>query len=139
MVPVPAGRVLVVDDDPVVLNLLQTCLPRMGFAVCAAGSGPAALQTYERRRDEIDLVLLNVRMPGMDGPATLRALHRLDPEVICCFMSGHYGAYDPDDLLRMGAAALFQKPFDLADLELSLRRVVTKARARRPIGAACGA
>jgi DNA-binding response OmpR family regulator len=125
------GGILVVDDDPVVLNLLEAYLPRLGFAVWTADGGQAGLHTYEHHRDRIDLVLLDVRMPAPDGPATLRELRRRDPHVACCFMTGHSGLYDPDALLEMGAAALFEKPFDLPELERSLRRLVTEVRAAR--------
>jgi DNA-binding NtrC family response regulator len=126
-----AGGIMVVDDDPVVLNLLQVWLPRLGFNVWSADGGHAGLVTYERHRDRIDLVLLDIRMPVLDGPATLRELRRLDGNVTCCFMTGHSGLYTPDALRDLGAVAVFEKPFDFAELDRSLRRIVGEARLRR--------
>ena len=109
----PLG-VLVVDDEPVVLCLLKMFLPRMGFTVWTADSGQAALSLYEQLGKQIDLVLLDVRMPVLDGPQTLGELRRFDPDVKCCFMSGYTGQYTPDSLQQLGALAVFDKPFDLA-------------------------
>jgi CheY-like chemotaxis protein len=120
--------ILVVDDDPMVLCLLQVCLPRMGFSVWTANSGKAALAFFQGQHVRIDLVLLDVRMPVMDGPETLRELLRLDPNVKCCFMSGYTGVHTPESLLAMGGLALIDKPFNLDDLSRSLRQLVGQVR-----------
>jgi CheY-like chemotaxis protein len=69
------------------------------------------------------VVLLDVHMPVLDGPATLDALRRLNPEALVYFMSGDTGAYDPHELLRRGAASLIAKPFTLNELSGHLRRL----------------
>ena len=125
------AAILVVDDDPVVKHLLEVCLPRLGFTVWSVASGKAALSFYERHRERIDVVLLDVRMPDMDGPATFRELLRLNPEVKCCFMSGYSGQYTADMLEQMGAYALIDKPFNLDDLSRTLRRIVGQGRLRK--------
>jgi CheY-like chemotaxis protein len=61
------------------------------------------------------VVLLDVRMPELDGPGTLAALQTLDPQVRCCFMSGYLGGYTEERLLSLGAAAVLPKPFQLAN------------------------
>ena len=126
-----ALNVLVVDDEPMVLCLLKVYLPRMGFTVWTAENGKAALSLYERQRNEIDLVLLDVRMPVLDGPQTLRELRRLDPDVKCCFMSGYTGQYTSESLQQMGALAVFDKPFDLDALGRMLRHFAGNAPLRR--------
>src|SRR5262245_9166267 len=79
----PPG-ILVVDDDQLVLALLHALLSKNGFAVYSANSGPKALATYEREHGRIALVLLDVRMPGMDGVEVLLELLHLDPTVVSC-------------------------------------------------------
>jgi CheY-like chemotaxis protein len=103
--------VLVVDDEPAVRKLLQLSLERQGFAVWLAADGRQALELYERHRDRVDVVLLDVRMPGLDGPQTLAALRRLNPQVPCCFMTGDAGHYDTAELRARGAIRVFLKPF----------------------------
>jgi DNA-binding NtrC family response regulator len=113
--------VLVVDDDALVRAMLQAVLQRQGFAVWLADCGRAALEMYQRHREHIAVVLLDVRMPGLDGPQTLALLRRADPEVVCCFMTGHAGPYTPQDLLALGALHLFDKPFRMDELGQKLR------------------
>src|SRR5262245_21728852 len=113
--------VLVADDDHLVRVLVQLGLERDGVDVWLASDGREAIHLYRTHRESIAVVLLDVHMPGLDGPATLDALRRLDPEVLVCFMSGDTGDYDPQELLQRGAAGLIAKPFHINHLADSLR------------------
>jgi CheY-like chemotaxis protein len=104
-------EILVVDDSPMVQLLLKTVLPRHGLAVCTASSGEEALRIYRSRGEAISLVLLDVEMPGLDGPHTLAALRQLNPAVRCCFMSADSGDYSTENLLALGGMAFLSKPF----------------------------
>lgn len=129
--PPPASTgILVVDDDDPVRTLLHVGLERHGFQVWLAASGPEALDVYRQHAARIAVVLLDVRMPELDGPQTLRALRQLDAEVCCCFISGHTGDYSEASLLELGAAHVFTKPFHLADIVPILRQLA----ALRPTG-----
>jgi two-component system, OmpR family, response regulator len=108
--------ILVVDDDPMLLGLLHTVLARQGFRVWTCTGGEEALTTYLRFQADIAVVLLDVCMPGLDGPATLAELRRIDPGVRACFMSGHTGAYSVEELLGLGALRFFDKPFQIQPL-----------------------
>jgi CheY-like chemotaxis protein len=114
----PAGKpgVLVVDDEPLLLAVLQNALQDRGFTVWLAGSGLQALGVYQAHRKEIAVVLLDIRMPGLDGPQTLAALRQFNPAVRCCFMTGNMGLYLPEELLALGAVQVFAKPFELPQL-----------------------
>jgi DNA-binding NtrC family response regulator len=116
--------VLVVDDEQMVRDLLQVALGPRGFEVWVAAGGAEALEVYQRHRNDIALVLLDVRMPGLDGPQTLCALQQVDPAVRCCFMSGDLDGYEPADLLKRGALLLFPKPFRLLEVIGILRQLV---------------
>src|SRR5437660_9448725 len=96
--------VLIVDDQPDVLALLQTVLRHYGFAVFLAPTGQGAVELYRYHRSEITLVLLDVAMPGWDGPRTLRALRAVNPEVVCCFVTGAAPEGTEQDLRALGAA-----------------------------------
>jgi CheY-like chemotaxis protein len=98
----PSRGILVVDDEPQVRRLLGLALRAQGSTVWSAAGGEEALAVYARRSGEIDLVLLDVRMPLLDGPRTLAVLQRLNPAVRCCFMSGATGQYTAEDLLQRG-------------------------------------
>lgn len=103
--------ILLADDMALILTLLKFELESRGFAVWLAVDGDDALDLYRRHGTKIDLVLLDVQMPGLDGPHTLEALQRINPDVVACFMTGNAGRYSEEDLLERGAACIFNKPF----------------------------
>ena len=124
--------VLVVDDEYLVRIMVQLGLERNGFDVWLASGGREAIGLYRKHRDSIAVVLLDVRMPGLDGPQTLDALRELNPGVRACFMSGDTGAYELEGLQQRGAACVIAKPFHLEDLANVLRRVMQGVPAGLP-------
>ncbi len=84
-------EVLVVEDEPRLLAMLDSVLRYHAFTVRQAPGGEMAVRAYERHRASIDVVLMDVQMPGMDGPQALSALQRVAPDVRCVFMSGDNG------------------------------------------------
>ena len=108
--------VLIVDDEHLVRVLIQLGLERNGFYVWAAASGQEALDLYKKNRDHVAVVLLDIRMPEMDGPQTMDALKALAPDLPVCFMSGNMGEYDPEMLSQRGAACFVPKPFYMDEL-----------------------
>jgi CheY-like chemotaxis protein len=119
--PRPLG-VLVVDDDDGVRRFLSLALGKgLGFVTWQAAHGREALALYREHHPAIDMVLLDVRMPVLDGAETLAALQELNPRVRCCFLSGDLGRYSASDLYDRGAVGVLQKPFRLRDLVESLR------------------
>jgi CheY-like chemotaxis protein len=130
--------VLVVDDDHLVGVLVQLGLERNGFDVRLACGGREAIRLYRKHRDSIAVVLLDVHMPGLDGPQTLEALRELNREVLVCFMSGDASAYEPEELRQRGAACVIAKPFRLEDLANVLRLVTQGVPAGLvPAGGTC--
>jgi CheY-like chemotaxis protein len=122
--PSEKPSVLVVDDDHLVRHMVQMGLERNGFDVRLARNGREGIDLYRAHGQEIAVVLLDVRMPGLDGPQTLDVLRELDPDVLACFMSGDTGAYEPKELVERGAACVIAKPFFLDDLVNILRSLV---------------
>jgi CheY-like chemotaxis protein len=105
--------ILLADDEPALRALLDRALRQEGFLVWAASDGVEALALFQQHRSEIGLVLLDVQMPGLDGPHTLAVLRQLAPDLHFCFITGDAGQYTDTDLRRTGVARIFQKPFDL--------------------------
>jgi CheY-like chemotaxis protein len=128
---VGAPCLLIVDDDAAVRDLLCDRLRTAGFAIHSACDGAAALEVYARRRATIDLVLMDVCMPVLDGPGALKRLRSQSPEVCCCFMSGGLGSYTEPELLALGAAAVLKKPLRTNRLALDLLDVIRRHRAVR--------
>lgn len=121
----PAGpHVLVAEDDDAVGRMLEYVLRDQGFEVTVARGGQQAVDQYRAHGETYDAVLLDVQMPGLDGPQTLAALRQINPDVRCCFMSGNTGEYSAEELLRLGAARVLPKPFlNLKELGQALREV----------------
>jgi CheY-like chemotaxis protein len=116
--------VLVVDDEHVVRIIVQLGLERENFHVWLASNGREAIELYRTHRDHIDVVLLDVCMPGLDGFQTLERLRELNPRILTCFMSGHPGSYRPEELRQRDAAQVIAKPFHLDQLAHVLRLLV---------------
>jgi len=115
-------RVLLVDDEANVRKALSTTLSKLGYDIKEAASGDEALVQIESFRPEV--VLLDLRMPVMDGMETLRRMKQLDgnqPKVV--MMTAYGSASDVMEAMRLGAFDYIQKPFDLA----SVKQVVANA------------
>jgi anti-anti-sigma factor len=123
--------VLVTDDNHAVRSTLTAILRREGFAVWEATNGGQALELYRRHADALDVVLLDVLMPELDGPGTLLALQNLCPHVRCCFITGGSGPYTEEALLRRGAVRVFWKPFSFVDLIDAVQQLGSQAARRR--------
>jgi CheY-like chemotaxis protein len=125
--------ILVIDDEPVVRRVLELYLAGLGYRVIVAEGGAEGLALYRARGKEVALVILDVHMPRMSGPATLAALRQIDPGVRCWFMSGcapadlREGPFSCDaselesDRSDAGAPQVLDKPFSLNRLEMLLR------------------
>jgi DNA-binding response OmpR family regulator len=113
---------LVVEDQAIIRELLERGLRHHGFDVVLAANGEQAVDLYRALCQEVDLVLLDVQMPGLDGPQTLTALQKINPVVRCCFMSAFAAGYTEEDLRERGMAYI-HKPFALFELATLLNRL----------------
>lgn len=109
--------VLLVDDEPFIRDVVSLALRRVGFAVLTAASGGEAVELFRSHREDVDVVLLDMVMPGLDGAATLAELEQVSPDVRCCLMSG--GA-TPED----AQGRCIRKPFQMAELVRVLRELL---------------
>ena len=114
----PPGKaaVLVADDSDHVRALLGVALCDKGLTPYLAATGHEAVEQFLRHQDEVGVVLLDVNMPGLDGPGALARIRRADPAVPCCFMTGNPEPYGAEDLLALGAVCVFAKPFRLDEV-----------------------
>jgi CheY-like chemotaxis protein len=128
--------ILLVDDHGLVLTLLKLELEPRGFSVWLALNGNDAVDVYRRHQQAIDLVLLDVEMPGLDGPKTLAALRRINPQLLAAFMTGGPNAYSEQDLLACGASLVFCKPFQASGVARFLQLLVCTTPASAPAPAA---
>lgn len=115
-------NVLVVDDDPLVRDLLAAVLSDDGFDLRFAADGAAALRSADEQIP--DLVVLDVMMPGLDGFEVCRMLKKSYPEIRIVMLTALAGDEDRDIALAAGADAFLTKPFS----PLALREVMEQAQ-----------
>lgn len=141
--PIPArqrfrGRLLVVDDHPEVLETAGRMLGRLGFQVYSANSGEQALKQVEAQQGRIEVVLMDLIMPGMGGEAACRQLRALHPNLKIVLMTGYYDRMLRQTYAEQGFAGLLTKPFQSSDLALVLGEVLGPASSPAAEPAATG-
>lgn len=122
------GRILVVDDEPLVRHAVVALLRSLGYEVSEAVDGAAAATMVESAQVRFDLVLLDVRMPKVSGEASLPALLAADPELRVLVWSGHLGDEVLERMLAQGAAAFVAKPYRAAQLSRTIADVMKRPR-----------
>jgi DNA-binding NtrC family response regulator len=127
--PPPAERrdqpkVLIVEDDPDIRNILALFLGEKGFQVKVAESGDRALAMLHE--EPMDLILSDVRMPGMSGLDLLRDVKERDPEIQLVLMSAYSNVRDAVQAIQLGAADYVEKPIDFRRLERVMQTVLEK-------------
>jgi signal transduction histidine kinase/CheY-like chemotaxis protein len=122
-----SGRILLVDDEAVIRNLARDMLRGLGYEVLLAGDGPSALEIFAEQRDSIDLVILDLVMPGMNGKQVLRKLKKADPDARVLIASGFHLDMDMPDVRREGASGFLSKPFIVADLSQAVANALRAA------------
>lgn len=122
--------VLVVDDQPMVLGVVQRMLQRHGIQTLASSSAAAALEILADDDQSVALLLTDVRMPDQDGVELVTRARHLRPKLPVLFMSA-YPDYEGDDLLP---GKLLSKPFSRTDLKQAVCEVMTAARTEAGVG-----
>ena len=126
------GRILVVDDDPAQLRLLSTILEAEGWDVSQAASGEAAIKRLEQAT-EVDVVLTDLMMPGMDGSALLAQVTARWPEIPVIILTAHGSVDSAVGLLHAGAHDYLTKPPKLDELRITVRRAAEATETRREL------
>ena len=120
-----SGTVLVVDDEPDIREVARDMLVALGYAVYTAADGPEALEIFRSKQDAIDLVILDLIMPGMGGAEVFDRLRELDPNVDVLVSSGYSQEGDAAEILARGGRGFIQKPFRMNALSLKVDDLVS--------------
>jgi len=127
--PARGGRVLVVDDEPVVVDVLRQLLTKQGYEVHVAGNAAGARQLLED--DAWDLVLLDVMLPDADGMQILRWIHDLHPELAVVMITAFGTVESAVHAMKGGAFHYVTKPFKNDEVRHLVSRAVQTTRLRR--------
>jgi DNA-binding NtrC family response regulator len=126
-IPQPAERlksatILVVDDDPLVIDLLAEYLEGNNYYIIRASSGEDAIS--KMKTATADVALIDLKMPGIDGLETIERLAAIDTELVMVLMTGFPTIDSSIRAIKLGASDYVLKPFKLEDLSLSISNAV---------------
>jgi len=113
------ARILVVDDERSMRELLAIVLRREGYEVVTAENGETAIATLER--EPIDLLICDIKMPDMNGVEVLRAAKRIDQDMVAMMVTAFASTQTAIEALRLGACDYLSKPFDVDELKIKVR------------------
>jgi PAS domain S-box-containing protein len=116
--------VLLVDDEDMIIEVGSEILKALGYRVYAARGGKEAEELYAAHKNDIDIVILDMIMPGIGGGETYDALKRIKPEVKVLLSSGYSIRGEAGEILKRGCDGFIQKPFNIKTLSQKLREIL---------------
>ena len=118
------GTILVVDDEEMVLSLGSEIVKMMGYDVLEAKNGGEAVEIYRENKDKVDMVILDMAMPDMNGGEAYHRMKEIDPEVKVLLTSGYGIEGQAGEIMKHGCDAFIQKPFSISNLSGKIREVL---------------
>jgi YesN/AraC family two-component response regulator len=120
----PKGRILIVDDEPDFLESIEWQLKKRRYLVFTAISGDAALDVIQK--ECIDVLVVDIRMPGMDGIELIRRAAGIDIDLQSIIMTGHGGIKTAIEAMKLGAINYLQKPAGVEELDFAIQKGIEK-------------
>jgi PAS domain S-box-containing protein len=120
------GTILFVDDEEMITDVGELLLEKLGYHVLTAKSGQEALDVYGKNMDDIDLVILDMIMPGMGGGETYDRLKEIKPDIKVLLSSGYSINGQAQEIMDRGCNAFIQKPFSLKEISQIIREHLDK-------------
>jgi CheY-like chemotaxis protein len=122
------GTILLVDDEDGILEIGKSMIEFLGYRVITAHTGAEALDLYANHKEKIDLVLLDMIMPGMSGGKVYDQLKAIDPQVNVLLISGYSVESEAKEILSRGCNSFMQKPFKIKELSRKIRDIIVDRR-----------
>jgi two-component system, cell cycle sensor histidine kinase and response regulator CckA len=123
--------VLIVDDEETIRMLVKDILEAKGYAVLCAEDGSTAIDLYRRHRDRIDLVILDMSMPGLTGKETFEKLKEINSGVRAILSTGYARDERAREMIALGVRGFVQKPYRIDHLAATVRKVLDRTGERR--------
>ncbi|MDQ1331305.1 MAG: two-component system, cell cycle sensor histidine kinase and response regulator CckA, partial [Thermodesulfobacteriota bacterium] len=117
------GTILFVDDEKMIVDVGRAILKKLGYTVIAANAGKEAVDIYEKNRDKIDLVILDMIMPDMSGSEVFERIRSINPDVKVLLSSGYAIDGQAAGIMEKGCNGFIQKPFNVKKLSVKLAEV----------------
>jgi CheY-like chemotaxis protein len=135
-IELPIGHrelVFVVDDEAAICETTKTSLETYGYQVLTASDGIEAIALYAQHKDKISVVLMDMMMPYMDGPTTIRTLQKINPKVKIIAVSGLASSYKLTAAMGSGVKAFLSKPFTAQELLKTIDGILNANRETQPL------
>ena len=123
-----SGTILLVDYEDIMIDVGKPMLEKLGYGVIVAKGGKYAVDALSESGDTIDLVILDLIMPGMDGGRTFDAIREIRPKMPIILSSGYSLKGKAADIMRRGCNAFVQKPFNICELSQLIRKVLDEGK-----------
>jgi signal transduction histidine kinase len=116
--------ILLVDDEVMIADVASEMLESLGYMVKVASNGQEAIEVYAVEGEKVDLVILDLIMPGMSGNKTFDMLKQMNPEIRVLLSSGYSLSEEANSLIQRGSNGFIQKPYNINDLSQKVREVL---------------
>lgn len=124
----PADKtILIVDDEPMVVAMLKNHLENLGCRTVTATNGRMAVDILEEKKDEIDLIILDINMPVMCGRDAYHHFIRIKPDILVLVSTGYVMNEDTREVLNMGAQGFLQKPYTMKDVNAKIMKIFNRS------------
>ena len=122
--------VLLVDDEVKIIEVAKPMLEFLGYQVISAQSGEYAVDVFRQKADEIDLVILDLIMPGMDGGKVFNRIREIRPAMRVILSSGYAISGPAEKIMQRGCSGFIQKPYNISELSQIVRKILDEAKQR---------
>jgi two-component system cell cycle sensor histidine kinase/response regulator CckA len=119
-----SGTILIVDDEEMIIDVGKMMLEKLGYRAIVAVGGMQAVEIILEMGDEIDLVILDLIMPGIDGSKTFDRIRAIQPDIPVMLSSGYSIDGQATEILKRGGNGFIQKPFQISDLSQAIRKIL---------------
>ena len=120
--------ILLVDDADMILDVGKEILEALGYTAFIARSGKEAIEIYENNKEKIDLIILDMIMPGMGGGEVYDQLKEIHRDIKVLLSSGYSIEGQATEILRRGCDGFIQKPFNIEKLSRKIREILDKQK-----------
>ena len=124
--PIPSGRerILIVDDEQTLVEIMDRSLKKLGYSVTATTSSNEALECFRERAEEFDLVITDQTMPGMTGDKLARELLKIRPDIPIILTTGFSEVITAEKAMQIGIREFIMKPLVIREMARAIRRAL---------------
>jgi len=118
------GTILFVDDETMILEVAKPMLEKLGYRVYSARNGNEAIELFKKKWTDLDLVILDMIMPGFGGGEVFDRMKEIDPDVRVLLSSGYSINGQATEIMNRGCAGFIQKPFNISEISENIKNIL---------------